>query len=89
MAAWSSWNDAGRPGAGESGDGPPYLVPKDAFKDGVFPPERKAALSMKLLFTMVALRVRNAAAARDPVSRSALPGGRCVVDRPSKKRPFV
>ena len=41
---------------GASGDGH-FEVPKDAFSDGVWPPEAKAAKSMKLLFTMVALRV--------------------------------
>ena len=41
---------------GAGGDGH-YEVPKDAFSDGVWPPEAKAAKSMKLLFTMVALRV--------------------------------
>lgn len=37
--------------------GPPYLIPRTVFQDGTFPPEKKAASSMKLLFTMVALRV--------------------------------
>jgi hypothetical protein len=32
-------------------------VPRDCFTDGTFPPEAKAASSMRLLFTMVALRV--------------------------------
>ena len=36
---------------------PPFDVPRDAFSDGVFPPEAKAARSMRLLMTMVALRV--------------------------------
>ena len=32
-------------------------MPSDCFTDGTFPPEKKAATSMRLLFTMVALRV--------------------------------
>lgn len=48
--------------SGWSGDGTqpeyraPFEVPKNVFQDGTFPPEKKAATSMKLLFTMVALR---------------------------------
>ena len=38
-------------------DAAPFLVPRDCFTDGTFPPEAKAASSMRLLFTMVALRV--------------------------------
>ncbi len=41
----------------EARDEAPFLVPRDCFTDGTFPPEAKAASSMRLLFTMVALRV--------------------------------
>ena len=43
--------------ADDARDAAPFLVPRDCFSDGTFPPEAKAASSMRLLFTMVALRV--------------------------------
>ena len=51
----SSFNNGG--GADDTNAGPPYRIPHTVFQDGTFPPEKKAASSMKLLFTMVALRV--------------------------------
>ena len=44
-------------GDSTSSNSPPFTVPKDCFTDGTFPPELKAGRSMRLLFTMVALRV--------------------------------
>ena len=52
----SSFNNGGG-GTDDTNTGPPYKIPHTVFQDGTFPPEKKAASSMKLLFTMVALRV--------------------------------
>ena len=47
----ASSNDGGDPNA------PPFVVPKDCFTDRTYPPELKAATQLKLLCTMVAVRV--------------------------------
>ena len=36
---------------------PPFVVPRDCFQDKTYPPELKAAKQLKLLVTMVAVRV--------------------------------